>query len=231
MSDFSKEQIDGVYKAIFSRRDMRHFQKTPIPESVLQRCLQAAHHAPSVGYMQPWRIIRVNDLDKRLALHDMAEAERLKTFHAISEGNPENSTNKKDEFAKLKVQGILDCAEVLVVSLMPERDSHVFGRRTIPEMDLASASCAIQNFWLAARVENIGVGWVSFFEKQDVRELLAMPADAEPIAVLCVGYVDGFYDKPMLEEEGWAQRGELSDYVMTDCWDREKESRNQQQWS
>ncbi|MFL0796210.1 MAG: 5,6-dimethylbenzimidazole synthase [Cellvibrionaceae bacterium] len=227
MTDFSSEQVQGVYQAIFSRRDMRHFNNTPIPEDTLQRCLQAAHHAPSVGYMQPWRIIRVNDAEKRKALHELAETERLKTCEAIAESDE----GKKDEFAKLKVQGILDCAEILVVSLMPEREKHVFGRRTIPEMDLASASCAIQNFWLAARVENIGVGWVSFFEKQDVRALFNMPEDAEPIAILCVGYVDKFYDKPMLEEEGWAQRGELSDYVMTDNWDFEKEDRNQKQWS
>lgn len=227
MTEFSQEQIEGVYKAIFNRRDMRHFNKTPVPEEVLSRCLDAAHHAPSVGYMQPWRIIRVNDADKRKALYDLAEAERVKTCDAI--GNTA-SAKKKDDFAQLKVQGILDCAEILIVSLMDQRDRHVFGRRTLPEMDLASASCAIQNFWLAARAENIGVGWVSFFEKQDVRTLFGMPEDTDPIAILCVGYVDEFYEKPMLEQEGWAKRGQLSDYLMIDSWDVDKASRAQEQW-
>lgn len=221
--EFSPEHIEGVYKAIYQRRDMRHFKADPIPEDALQRFLQAAHAAPSVGYMQPWRFIRVKSPVKRRALHKLAEAERLKTCAAISEG-------KQQEFSRLKVQGILDCAEVLVVSLMDQRQRHVFGRRTIPEMDLASASCAIQNMWLAARAEKIGMGWVSFFEKQDLRELFNMPHDSDPIAILCLGYVDEFYASPMLEQEGWAQRGNLHDYLMDDQWQSAKADRAQQQW-
>ncbi|HEX8955278.1 MAG TPA: 5,6-dimethylbenzimidazole synthase, partial [Burkholderiaceae bacterium] len=164
---FSQAEIDAIYRAIRERRDMRHFLDKPLEEGVLQRLIEAAHLGPSVGFMQPWRFIRVTDRELRRQLHADVELERQRTAEALGE--------RSDEFMRLKVEGILQCAEVLVVGLIDKRENYVFGRRTVPEMDLASAACAIQNFWLAARAEGIGVGWVSLFDPGRLRELCGMP--------------------------------------------------------
>jgi 5,6-dimethylbenzimidazole synthase len=119
---------------------------------------------------------------------------------------------------RLKVEGILDCGEVLVAGLAPDRDKHVFGRRTMPEMDLASVACAIQNLWLAARAEGVGMGWVSLFEPEALRELLRMPAGSKPVAVLCLGRVPEFYPRPMLEMTQWTRGRSLESLVHTDYW-------------
>ena len=119
---------------------------------------------------------------------------------------------------RLKVEGILACGELLVVGLIDKRESYVFGRRTMPEMGLASASCAIQNFWLAARAEGIGVGWVSMFYPAQLRARCAMPDCSQPIAILCVGLVDAFYPAPMLETERWDQRRPLNEIMFQDSW-------------
>jgi 5,6-dimethylbenzimidazole synthase len=207
---FSKEEQAAVYRAIFERRDMRHFSGGSVPDDQLQRLLCAAHHAPSVGLMQPWRFIRVRSLPLRQALHDVVEQERVQTAKALDE--------REDEFMKLKVQGILQAAEVLVVALPPGREQHIFGRRTLPEMDLASASCAIQNLWLAARAEGLGMGWVSMFCPQALADLMQMPEGSQPIAILCVGPVAAFYDQPMLQAEKWASRADLADMVFENTW-------------
>lgn len=209
---FAASEIDGVYRAIRERRDMRHFLPVPIPPDQLERFLRAAHHAPSVGMMQPWRFLRIADPDLRRRIHAHVDEERMRTAEALG--------RRGDEFMRLKVEGMLECAEVLVVALMDGRDGYVFGRRTMPAMDLASASCAIQNFWLAARAEGIGVGWVSLFDPEHVRALCGMPEGSAPIAVLCVGHVERFYAKPMLEEEGWDVRRPLADMLYEDAWGR-----------
>ncbi|MCB1615473.1 MAG: 5,6-dimethylbenzimidazole synthase [Pseudomonadales bacterium] len=208
---FSQEELDGVYRAIYQRRDMRHFLPDPISEELLERLLAAAHMAPSVGLMQPWRFIRITDKHLRKRIHALVEQERQRTADALNE--------RRDAFMKLKVEGLLDCAEVLVVSLMNHREEHIFGRRTLPEMDLASVSCAIQNIWLAARAEGIGVGWVSLFSPDELALLLDMPKGSKPVAILCIGHVDQFYDEPMLEQEKWAYRGKLSDFIMENGWE------------
>ncbi|MDQ7978958.1 5,6-dimethylbenzimidazole synthase [Paraburkholderia sp. SARCC-3016] len=207
---FNDADRAAVYRAIYERRDMRHFVRGPVDPAVLQRLLDAAHHAPSVGYMQPWRIARITDAALRTALQDAVERERLLTADALGK--------RRDEFMKLKVEGMRDCAEVLVVALMDRRDAHVFGRRTLPEMDLASVSCAIQNMWLAARAEGIGIGWVSLFDPAEVRALLGMPDGAQPVAILCVGQIDEYYPEPMLEMERWATRAPLADCVFENRW-------------
>lgn len=207
---FSPTEIDGVYRAIRERRDMRHFLPTAIAPEQLQRFIGAAHQAPSVGLMQPWRFIRIADSRLRRQIHAHVEEERVQTAHALDQ--------RAQEFMRLKVEGILECAELLVVALMDDREPYVFGRRTMPQMDLASASCAIQNFWLAARAEGIGVGWVSLFDPQRLRELCRMPDGSAPIAVLCVGHVDQFYPAPMLEAEGWDKRRPLSSLIYEDSW-------------
>ncbi len=207
---FSDAEINAVYKAIALRRDIRHFRPGRMPEEQLARLLEAARRAPSVGFMQPWRFIRITDSALRRAVHALVEDERIQTARALGE--------REDEFMRLKVEGVLECAEVLVAALMDGRERHVFGRRTLPEMDLASVACAIQNLWLAARAEGIGMGWVSLFDPAALAELLAMPAGARPVAVLCLGPVDRFYDKPMLEAEGWAKPQPLREQVWENRW-------------
>ena len=207
---FSPGESAAVYRAIRERRDMRHFCGGQVPTDVLQRLLSAAHHAPSVGYMQPWRFMRIQNHDTRVRLHALVEAERIQTARALGQ--------RESEFMQLKVQGILDAAEVLVVALADGRERHVFGRRTMPEMDLASAACAIQNLWLAARVEGLGMGWVSLFEPAELATLLGLPEGASPIAVLCLGPVEGYYAEPMLAQQQWAQCEALSGLVFDDTW-------------
>ena len=207
---YARADIDAVYRAIRERRDVRHFRPGPIERAQLERFIGAAHQAPSVGLMQPWRFIRIADPALRQAIHAHVEQERIHTAEALG--------RRADDFMRIKVEGILDCGEVLVVALMDKREPYVFGRRTMPQMDLASASCAIQNFWLAARAEGIGVGWVSLFDPAHLRTLCAMPDDSQPIAVLCVGHVDSFYPAPMLEMEGWDKRQPVASLIYEDRW-------------
>jgi len=191
---FSPEERAAVYRAIAERRDMRHFAGGEVAPELLARLLQAAHQAPSVGLMQPWRFIRITRPELRESIHALVEAERVRTAEALGE--------RSDAFMRLKVEGIRDCAEHLVAALMDGREAHVFGRRTLPQMDLASLACALQNLWLAARAEGLGMGWVSLFDPVGLAELLGMPAGSQPVAVLCLGPVTAFYDKPMLVQEG-----------------------------
>ena len=198
MADFNEEEIAAIYRVVALRRDMRHFLPDPLDEALVERLLAAAHLAPSVGFMQPWRFIRVRSPEIRQQIHALVDAERRQTANALGE--------REDEFMRLKVEGIRECAEVLVVTLTHDRERHVFGRRTMPEMDLASVACAIQNLWLVARAESVGMGWVSMFDPEQLAQLLKLPAGSRPIAVLCLGRVPEFYKKPMLEETHWAQR-------------------------
>jgi 5,6-dimethylbenzimidazole synthase len=207
---YSDAERAAVYRAIAERRDMRHFSGGSVAPEVLARLLEAAHHAPSVGLMQPWRFIRITRAELRSAKHGLVEEERVRTAEALGQ--------RADEFMRLKVEGIRDCAELLVIALGEGREAHVFGRRTLPEMDLASVSCAIQNLWLAARAEGLGVGWVSLFEPQALAELLHLPAGAKPVAVLCLGPVPEFYAAPMLQQEGWATPRPLDELLFTDGW-------------
>ncbi len=210
---FSPQERRAVYRAMFQRRDMRRFVPGGVVgEDVLARLLQAAHAAPSVGLMQPWRFIRITDDSLRRSIHALVDEERPLTAAALGE--------RGEEFLALKVEGILECAELLVVALGDDREKHVFGRRTLPRMDLASVSCAIQNLWLAARAEGLGMGWVSLFEPQRLAALLEMPGGAEPVAILCLGPVPEFPDRPALELDGWAVARPLSEFVCENRWNR-----------
>ena len=207
---FEPGQRAGVYRAIAERRDMRHFCGGQVAPELLQRLLLAAHHAPSVGFMQPWRFIRITDTALRQRLHAVVERERQCTADALGE--------RRDEFMRLKVEGLLDCAELLAVVLADGRERHVFGRRTMPHMDLASTACAIQNLWLAARAEGLGMGWVSLFDPAELGQVLGVPPGAEPVALLCLGPVTGFYDQPMLQQLHWAHREALPNLVFDNAW-------------
>ncbi|KPC33048.1 Nitroreductase [Pseudomonas syringae pv. cilantro] len=207
---FSPEERAAVYRAIAERRDMRHFIGGTVAPELLARLLEAAHQAPSVGLMQPWRFIRISDPALRRKMQAQVEEERIRTAEALGE--------RTDEFMKLKVEGINDCAEVLVAALMEGREQHIFGRRTLPEMDMASLSCAIQNLWLASRAEGLGMGWVSLFDPEALAGLLGMPDGAKPLAIICLGPVKEFYPAPMLVMEGWAQARPLSELLYENQW-------------
>jgi 5,6-dimethylbenzimidazole synthase len=208
---FSAVERQAVYRAIAERRDMRTFvPDAEVPADVLARLLHAAHSAPSVGLMQPWRFIRVTDAGLRTRIHAIVDEERLRTAEALGP--------RADEFLALKVEGILECAELLVVALCEDRHSHVFGRRTLPQMDLASVSCAIQNLWLAARAEGLGMGWVSIFDPVRLGAMLATPDGAEPVAILCLGPVPDFPNRPQLEIDEWTHGRPLSEFVSENRW-------------
>lgn len=208
---YSDAERAAVYRVMSERRDMRHFTpNSTVPEEVLRRILEAAHMAPSVGLMQPWRFLRITDPAVRTAIKKLVDAERIQTGEALGP--------REAEFLALKVEGIGDCAELFVVALGDDRERHIFGRRTMPHMDLASVSCAIQNMWLAARAEGLGLGWVSLFDPAELAALLGMPEGAEPIAVLCVGPVPEFPDRPELEIVGWTTARPLDELVYTNAW-------------
>lgn len=207
---YSQSEREAVYRVIRERRDMRHFLPDPVDQDVMQRMLEAAHDAPSVGYMQPWRFICIRDPSLREAIARLVDDERHATAQALDE--------RGQAFLKLKVEGIRECPELWVVALCEGREQYVFGRRTLNEMDLASASCAIQNLWLAGRAEGIGVGWVSLFDPEALGALINAPKGAWPIAILCMGHVEAFYDAPMLAQKGWDQRRVLTSLIGIDGW-------------
>ncbi len=207
---FDPAEQQGLWRAIRERRDMRHFNGAPLEAGQLERLLEAARLAPSVGYMQPWRFIRITDPALRLAIHAEVEAERLQTAATLP--------SRQAEFLRLKIEGIRECSELLVSVLMPDDGRHIIGRRTMPDMALASAACAIQNLWLAARAEGIGMGWVSIFDPVELATLLDMPVGARPVAILCIGHVDEFYPRPMLEIHQWAERMPLETVLFENGW-------------
>ncbi len=207
---FSDAERAAVYRAIAERRDMRHFLPDPVDADTLRRLLEAAHRAPSVGLMQPWRFLHITDVALHRDIHALVEEERHRTAEALGQ--------RHDEFLHLKVEGILDCGALLVAALTDGRERHIFGRRTLPEMDLASVACAIQNLWLAARAEGLGMGWVSLFDPAALARLLNMPAGAKPVGILCLGHVEAFYPAPMLELENWARARPLGELVFQNTW-------------
>lgn len=210
MHAYNPEEIAAVYRVIAERRDMRHFRSDPVDPATLTRLLGAAHQAPSVGYMQPWRFIRISQPALRRQIQDLVEQERRLTAQALGQ--------RQEEFMRLKVEGIAECGELLVAALGEGREAHVFGRRTLPEMDLASLACAIQNLWLAARAEGLGLGWVSLFDPAALAALLHMPDGAKPVAILCLGHVEAFYERPMLEQTGWAKPRPLHELIYDNQW-------------
>ncbi len=212
---FTDPERLAVYKAIMLRRDVRrHFEPTAIPQDVLVRILSAAHHAGSVGFMQPWDFIVIQDHGTRQKVHDsfVRERDRCADFY---EGP------RKDLFLSLKLEGILESGLNICVTCNRSRGGpHVLGRGSIIETDVYSTCCAVQNLWLAARAEGIGIGWVSILEPQQLSEILGLPEDVVPVAYLCAGYVKEFPDSPELQRAGWRQRIPLSQLVHLDGWDK-----------
>lgn len=211
---FDDIERDAVYRVIALRRDTRHFMPGQVlPEDQLQRMLQAMHQAPSVGLMQPWRVLRIRDAALRAQIVTVVEAERQATAAALG--------GRSDEFLRLKVEGLRECAELLAV-VQPPDDGTLFGRRSMPrEMALCSVGGAVQNLWLAARAENLGLGWVSMFEPRQLAALLRLPEGAQPLGLLCLGPVERFYERPMLEQEGWRYGRPLNELLMENFWSAE----------
>lgn len=218
-SDFSPEERDAVYRCIFSRRDVRaQFLPDPVPDAALARILRAAHRAPSVGFMQPWDFIVVRDAGVKRRLRDAfraADAEAADMFEG----------ERQRAYRALKLEGIVDAPVGICVTCDRGRNGPVvLGRTHQPETDLYSAVCAVQNLWLAARAENIGIGWVSILRHDDLREALGIPPEIQPVAYLCMGYVSGFLAKPELETAGWLPRMPLEEVVWFDGWHRRSET-------
>jgi nicotinate-nucleotide--dimethylbenzimidazole phosphoribosyltransferase len=211
---FAPDELEAVYRVIAERRDIRRFRPDPVPDDVLRRVLEAAHRAPSVGLMQPWRIIVVRDLDRRVAVRALAQRERLRQAERFDE--------RARQFLDQKIEGVVEAPLGLCVCCDPgDPGVEVLGRGTIPQTDVYSTACAIQNLWLAARAEGLGVGWVSFYRPDDLRAVLGVPPRVEPIAYLCVGWPDERPVRPGLESAGWAERAPLDAVVMEDRWSGE----------
>jgi 5,6-dimethylbenzimidazole synthase len=206
------------YDAVYSRRDIRDFRPDPVPDEVLRRILDAAHHAGSVGLMQPWNflILRSNSLRRRVL--DVFRAENARAAE-------QHSGERRTLYDSLKLQGILDAPLNLVVTCDRNRKGpHVLGRHTIRDSDVYSTCCAVQNLWLAARAEGVGVGWVSILDPLAIAEILGFPPGVMLVAYLCVGYPVEFADQPLLERVGWETRIPLEDVVFEDAWGRKPAS-------
>ena len=216
---FPEEQLQAVHRVIAQRRDVRRFRPDPVDDGVLERVLRAAHMAPSVGLMQPWRMIVVRELDTRIAMRRLAQRERLRQADRFDE--------RARQFLDQKIEGIVEAPLGVVVCCdHGDPQVEVLGRGTIPETDVYSTACAIENLWLAARAEGRGVGWVSFYRPADLRALLSIPERADPIAYLCLGWPDERPVRPGLEAAGWASRMALDEVVMHERWEEQpKETR------
>ncbi len=209
----TETERDAVYKTIYGRRDVRSFFKPdPVPPEVLARILKAAHHAGSVGYMQPWNFIVVEDPSVKEKVKISFEKERTEAGGLFDSA-------KREKYLSYKLEGILEAPVNLVVTSDPTRfGPQVIGRHSIPETDVYSTCLAIQNLWLAARAENIGVGWVSILKREDLYEIFEIPPHITIVAYLCLGTVTHFPEKPDLENLGWGQRTALEELVSFNKW-------------
>ena len=208
---YGDDDLEAVHRVIAERRDIRRFRPDPVPDDVLDRILAAAHRAPSVGLMQPWRLIVIRKTAPRIAIRDVAARERLRQAGRFDE--------RARAFLDQKVEGIVEAPlGVCVCCDHGEPGEEVLGRGTIPDTDVYSTACAIQNLWLAARAEGLGVGWVSFYRLADLRAILGIPARVDPIAYLCIGWPDERPVRPGLESSGWASRLAVERVVMEERW-------------
>lgn len=219
MPEFTEEEKRGFYKAIYSRRDVRsHFTSKPIENEILSKVLNAAHHAPSVGFSQPWNFILIKDNSTKKKIKESFEIEKNRSSQLIEEP-------KRSKYLSFKLEGILESPVNLCVTYDPSKfGPFVIGRSSIPEAGLYSVCCAIQNLWLAARTEGIGLGWVSILSNDTLKNVLELPEHVVPIAYLCLGYVDEFAEKPDLEKAGWLPRLDLKDVVYFEKWEEKENS-------
>jgi 5,6-dimethylbenzimidazole synthase len=218
--NFTEEEKRGFYKAIYSRRDVRsHFISKPIEDNILSKILHAAHHAPSVGFSQPWNFILIKDTETKKKIKESFEEEKNRSSNLVEEP-------KRSKYLSFKLEGILESSVNLCVTYDPTKfGPFIIGRSSIPEAGLYSVCCAIQNLWLSARTEGVGLGWVSILSNETLKETLDLPEHVIPVAYLCLGYVDEFAEKPDLETAGWLPRLGLKDVVYFEKWN-DKENKN-----
>jgi nicotinate-nucleotide--dimethylbenzimidazole phosphoribosyltransferase len=210
---FSEEARRAVYDVIALRRDVRHFVRgADVDTDTLMRILGAAHLAPSVGFSQPWGFVVVRDPETRARIRENF----LRCRDAESVRYPEE---RRAQYLSYRLEGLLDAAVnvCVAVDLRPRAEA-ILGSTAQPEAVRASACCAVQNLWLAARAEGIGVGWVSIVEPAVLRRELALPPGVEPIAYLCVGHPVAFRARPMLEELAWQPRRAVERAVHAERW-------------
>lgn len=217
---FSEIQKQGVYRAIYERRDIRaQFKPDPLSDEILARILSAAHHAPSVGFMQPWNFILIKDEAVRRKVKALFEQERERSSQKVDEP-------RRSQYLRFKLEGIMEAPLNICITCDRTRSGpFVIGRSSILETDIYSVCCAVQNLWLAARAEGIGVGWVSILSNEGLQAALGIPEHVLPVAYLCMGYVTFFSDKPELEEAGWLPRLSLPELVFYERWGQQ-ENRN-----
>ncbi|MGL1932850.1 MAG: 5,6-dimethylbenzimidazole synthase [Desulfotalea sp.] len=204
---------DALYKIIYSRRDVRsEFLPKPVPNEAIARILKAAHHAPSVGFSQPWDFVIVKEQETKEKIKkgfEIAHAESAEMF----------TEDKKEQYKTFKLEGIVESPLGICVTCDRSKNGPVVIGRTIkPEMDLYSAVCAVQNMWLAARAENLGLGWVSILHDKVLRDTLGIPVNIDIIGYLCIGYVSHFNEKPELEKAGWLPRQDINEIIHTEKW-------------
>jgi 5,6-dimethylbenzimidazole synthase len=210
---FSPAERETIYRVIQARRDIRQFRPDPIPAEVLRRILEAAHLAPSVGFMQPWNFILISSTELRQQIKASFEERNRAELAAIA------APERKELYRQLKLEGILEAPLNIAVTCDRGRDApFVLGRAPMPETDLFSTCLAIQNMWLAARAEGVGIGWVSILEREATEKLLGIPEGVRLVAYLCVGYPVEFRARPMLEEVGWKSRLPLEQLLFRDHW-------------
>lgn len=220
--DFTKEEKNGLYKAIHTRRDVRsNFIRKPIPSDTLARILHAAHHAPSVGFSQPWNFILIKNARTREAIKESFRQEKKRAADTV--GEP-----RRSQYMRLKLEGITESYINICITYDPTRfGPFVIGRGSMPQMGIYSVCCSIQNLWLAARTEGVGVGWVSILSNDIIKKYLNLPSHIEPVAYLCLGYVDDFSTKPDLESAGWLPRMNLKNVINYEVWNGKSDT----QWS
>ncbi|OIJ66680.1 nicotinate-nucleotide--dimethylbenzimidazole phosphoribosyltransferase [Streptomyces mangrovisoli] len=212
---YDDAEREAVLKVIRERRDIRNgFRSDPIPHEVLLRVLEAAHTAPSVGHSQPWDFVVIRSADTRRAMHELAMRQRDAYAKSLPKG-------RAKQFKELKIEAILDTPVNILVTADPTRGGrHTLGRHTQPQMAPYSSALAVENLWLAARAEGLGVGWVSFFDEREMVRALGLPDHLEAVAYLCVGYVDEFPEEPELMQAGWSKRRPLSWVVHEETYGR-----------
>ena len=213
---FNESEREAVYRVIRERRDVRRFKSDPLPPPILERILNAAMQAPSVGYSQPWNFILVKDLIIRRKVHEAFQ-------RANEEAKAMFPGERGEKYASLKLEGILDSALNLCVTCDRNRfGPAILGRTCQPDMDLYSTVCAVQNLWLAARCEGIGVGWVSIIKPEELTALMGLPEGVVPIAYLCLGYTDGFAPEPELKTAGWLPQMPSDELIFYEQWGKKE---------
>jgi 5,6-dimethylbenzimidazole synthase len=216
--EFTDDEKAGFYKAIYSRRDVRsHFTQEPIGDKILTKILHAAHHAPSVGFSQPWNFILIKDAKTKQKIKESFQKEHKRASELVEDP-------KRTEYLSLKLEGIMESDVNVCVTYDPTKfGPFIIGTTSISEAGIYSVCCAIQNLWLAARAENIGLGWVSIVSNDVLREQLNLPKHIVPVAYLCLGHVTNFETKPDLERSGWLPRLELKDVVYYEKWEQKED--------